>query len=106
MCEVEQNCGLYFLFFCFFQFSLNLILKFRYLCQLHFLIICHIHAYYTNRTVIFKDIDPKVNAGSLTGHIKLSDDINRFANSYLSFGNCDNVEANTVDVIDVISCFN
>ena len=105
---MEQNCGLIFCFcfFFFIQFSLNLILKFRYLCQLHFLIICHIHAYYTNRTVIFKDIDPKVNAGSLTGHIKLSDDINRFASSYLSFGNCDNVEANTVDVIDVISCFN
>jgi hypothetical protein len=74
---------------------------FRYFCQLHFLIICHIHAYYMNRTVIFKDIDPKNDSNLMTGHIKLSDDINRFHDSYLPFSSCNIVEPNTVDIIDV-----
>ena len=73
----------------------------RYFCQLHFLIICHIHAYYMNRTVIFKDIDPRINSNLLTGHIKFSDDINRFQKSYSPFSSCSIVEPNTVDIIDV-----
>lgn len=74
----------------------------RYLCQLHFLINCYIHAYYMNRTVIFKDIDPKINSDLMKGYIKFSPNINRFHDSYLPFSSCNIVEPNTVDIINVI----
>lgn len=54
-----------------------------------------------NRTVIFKDIDPRINSNLLTGHIKFSGDINRFQKSYSSFSSCKIVEPNTVDIINV-----
>ncbi len=73
ICEVEQKCG--------------------YLCQIHFLIVCHIQAYYQNRTVIFKDLDPlnllKPNVKyKLGGHLDIIPNLNRFSESYLPFSNC------------------
>jgi hypothetical protein len=41
-------------------------------CQLHFLIVCFLQAYYQNRTVIL--IEPKLNI---------------FSDTYLQFSNCD-----------------
>ena len=58
-----------------------------------------------NRTVIFKDIDPKINSDLMNkklGHIKFSGDINRFHDSYLPFSSCKIVQPNTVDIINVL----
>ena len=70
VCEVYQNCG--------------------YLCQLHFLIVCYIQAYYQNRTVIFKDLDPSnvLDQPKFSGHIKVGQYLNRFTESFLPFSNC------------------
>ncbi len=84
ICEVEQQCG--------------------YLCQLHFLIVCHIQAYYQNRTVIFKDLDPlkifKPGAkDKLGGHLDIIPNLNRFGESYLPFSNCNiNEKETTVNI--------
>lgn len=51
--------------------------------------VCFIQAYYLNRTVIFKDIDPNIikeTKGKLK--IKLPADLNRFNNSFEQFSNC------------------
>ncbi len=56
VCEVEPKCG--------------------FMCQLHFLILCFIHAYYQNRAVIFKDLQT------------YNPDSNRFQDSYLPFSDC------------------
>ena len=70
VCDVYQGCG--------------------YLCQLHFLIVCYIQAYYQNRTVIFKDLDP-LNVLDLTKFrfLKVGPHINRFSESFLPFSNCE-----------------
>jgi len=60
VCEVEQRCG--------------------YMCQLHFLTICYIQAYYQNRTVIFKDWKA---ANELD-----KQNFNNFQDSFLPFSNC------------------
>lgn len=74
ICHVNQYCG--------------------YLCQLHFYIICHIQAYYTNRSVIFRDLDPKVDR-DIGSHIKLIPDINRFKDSFSLHETC-SFDANDV----------
>ncbi len=81
VCEVEQKCG--------------------YSCQLHFLIVCHIQAYYQNRTVIFKDLDPlKIfkpgSTDKLGGHLDIIPNLNRFGESYLPFSNCISIGNQTV----------
>ncbi len=69
ICEVEQKCG--------------------YSCQLHFLIVCFIQAYYQNRTVIFKDLYDKQIKKKNSG-------INKFSESYLPFSNCNIIGNETV----------
>lgn len=71
----------------------------RYICQLHFLIVCFIKAHYLNRTVIFKDIDP-IRDGRASGHIKITPDLNRFADSFLPFSNCNDIDPNTIDIVN------
>ena len=71
VCEVYQNCG--------------------YLCQLHFLIVCYIQAYYQNRTVIFQDLNPLnvLDVPKFSRHLKFGPHLNRFGESYLPFSNCE-----------------
>jgi hypothetical protein len=73
ICEVEQKCG--------------------YGCQLHFLIMCHIQAYYQNRTVIFKDLYGVQNK---EGHQEKNPRINSLSDSYLPFSNCNGIGNETV----------
>ena len=76
LCEVDQKCG--------------------YSCQLHFLVVCHIQAYYQNRTVILKDLYGIQNLG---GHQEKNPRINRFSESYLPFSNCNiNRKETTVNI--------
>ena len=77
VCAVNQYCG--------------------YVCQLHFYIVCHLQGYYLNRTVIFKDLDPKVDKG-IGSHIVLVSDINRFKDTYDFLESC---SYNPNDVLDV-----
>lgn len=79
ICVVQQSCG--------------------YLCQLHFLTVCFIQAYYSDRTVIFKDLDPKTTVRH-SSHIKFGPHINRFEQSYEKFGQCPSVENDIYDVTD------
>ena len=81
ICEVYQDCG--------------------YLCQLHFLIVCYIQAYYQNRTVIFKDVDPLniLDLPKLSSHLKVGPHLNRFGESFLPFGNCEYNPNETINVI-------
>ncbi len=59
VCVVEQTCG--------------------FACQLHFLLVCFIRGYYSNRTVIFKDLDPKKFQNI---SLKIDPNTNRFSNRY------------------------
>lgn len=79
ICVVKQSCG--------------------YLCQLHFLTVCFIQAYYTNRTVIFKDLDPKTTYKH-DSLIKFSTNINRFEQSYEAFSHCPLIENDIFDIED------
>ncbi len=77
ICEVDQKCG--------------------YSCQLHFLIVCFIQAYYQNRTIIFKDLYDKNNQGGNQENNR----INRFGDSYLPFSNCNIIGNETVFSINI-----
>ena len=67
VCVVEQTCG--------------------FGCQLHFLLVCFIRGYYSNRTVIFKDLDPKTfriqENANVNMSIPIDSNTNRFSNRYL-----------------------
>jgi len=81
VCGVEQNCG--------------------YACQIHFLLFCFVHAYYQNRTVIFKDLDPTNESDKkrLWGTNIISN-LNRLNESFLPFSNC-SINANEI-VVDIL----
>ena len=82
VCGVEQNCG--------------------YACQIHFLLFCFVHAYYQNRTVIFKDLDPtnELDKKRFTNHLALIPNLNRFQESFLPFTNC-KINENEI-VVDIL----